>query len=176
MDMFQPVLSLTNPSHETHNEMPPARVPRVAARLIEYAPGSHVALPPHTSLELIEHPAIVAVPGTAYYGCGMLSWQGRYIPVIDLAALLRAYQERFDIGQPRYALIVAYQRASGAPIEYGALALAQLPQIVEIGDDAWCDLPTDSDIWPHLSLSCVQHEHHAVPILDTAKLFMAYHG
>ena len=175
MDMQQPVMA-----DESHlaalNEAPVARGPRAVARLIEYASNSYFVLPPHTTVEIIDHPAIVALPGAAYYACGLLAWQGHYIPLIDIDTLLRAYLDRPEITAPRYALVVAYQRAPGTPIEYGALALAVLPQTIEVGDEAWCELPTSSDLWPLLSLSCLRHNSAIVPILDTAKLFMTYHG
>lgn len=150
--------------------------PRALARLIEYAPGRHIALPPHTTIELLENPAVVAVPGAAYYACGLLAWQGRQLPLLDLHALLRAYLGAHRAVAPRYALVLAYQRAPHQPVEHGAISLAVLPQTVAVGDEARCELPSDSDLWPLLALSCFQHEGHAVPILDTAKLFAAYLG
>ena len=176
MNMQQPAVMSGFLSHRSHSEAVATLAPRATARLLEYAPGYYVALPTHTTLELIEHPAIIAVPGAAYYGCGLLAWQGCHLPVINVDTLLRAYQETPALGPPRYALVVAYQRAPGNPLEHGALALTALPETVEVGDDAWCALPADSDIWPLLSLSCVQHARLAVPILDTARLFRSYHG
>lgn len=150
--------------------------PRAVARLIEYAPGRQIALPPHTTIELLENPAVVAVPGAAYYACGLLAWQGRQLPLLDLHALLRAYPGTNRTGAPRYALVLAYQRAPRQPVEHGAISLAVLPQTVAVSDEARCELFADSDLWPLLALSCFRHEGHAVPILDTAKLFAAYHG
>lgn len=161
---------------ELVGEAPVAYGPRAAARLIAYASECYFALPIHTTLEIIENPVVVTVPGAAYYTCGMLAWQGHYLPVIDICTLLRAYQDTPIISTPRYALVVAYQRASGSPIEHGALGLTVLPQTIEVGDEAWCELPASSDLWPSLSLSCLRHNGAIAPILDTAKLFMAYHG
>ena len=176
MELQETALVADSPFPDADIESSAPSGPRAVARLIEYAPGSCFALPPHSTLELIEHPAIVGVPGGAYYACGLLAWQGRYLPVIDVDTLLRAYQETCRSTPPRYALVVAFQRAPRMPLEYGALALTTLPQTIEVGDEAWCDLPADSDLWPLLALSCLRHDHHAVPILDTAKLFSSYHG
>lgn len=150
--------------------------PRALARLIEYAPGRRVALPPHTTIELLENPAVLPVPGAAYYACGLLAWQGRLLPLLDLQALLRAHLGANRTAAPRYALVLAYQRGPRQPVEHGAISLAVLPQTVAVGDEASCELPADSDLWQLLALSCFQHEGDAVPILDTAKLFGAYHG
>lgn len=174
MDMQQPEI-FEEPYRAEEDAAPVVCGPRAAARLIEYASGSYVALPPHTTLEIIEHPAIVNVPGAAYYAFGMLAWQGHYLPVIDVHTLLQSYRDT-PISAPRYALVLAYQRAPGSPIEYGALGLDTLPQTIEVGDEAWRELPTCSDIWPLLSLSCFQHKKAIVPILDTAKLLSGYHG
>jgi hypothetical protein len=90
--------------------------------------------------------------------------------------LLRAHSGEGLTAAPRYALVVAYQPSSLRPLQHGAIALERLPQTITVGDAARCDLPVDSDLWPLLALSCFQHDGHAVPILDTARLFGAYHG
>jgi len=153
----------------------PAPALKAAARLVEYAPGRKIALPPHTTHSLIEHPAVVIVPGAARYGYGLLAWQNMWLPLLDIHALLA------DTGversaAPTYALVLAYQRAARQPLEYGAIALTGLPQSIFVRDDAQCGLPTDSTLWPVLALSCFLHEGQATPILDTAQVFAAYHG
>ena len=154
----------------------PEQEPGVVARLIEYARGRMVALPPHTTLEIVENPQAVPIPGAAYYGYGLLSWQGRRLPMLDLDAMLRAYPQAQRTKAPRYALVVAYQRAPGQPVEHGAIGLADLPQNAMVRDEACCELPNDSDMWPHISLSCFRFEGRPVPIVDTARLFGSYHG
>ena len=141
------------------------------ARLIEYAPGRHIALPPHTTYALIENPVIATVPGAAHHACGLLRWQGELLPVLDLGALLHPGASAAAAATPRYALIVAYQSAPRTPLAYGAIVLEQLPQTIAVSDDAHCALPDDSELWPLLALSCFRHEEQAVPILDTARLF-----
>jgi hypothetical protein len=153
-----------------------AAAPRAPARLLEYARGRFVALPTHTTLELLEHPAILAVPGGAYYGYGLLAWQGQQIPVLNFDALLRAYAGAIPAAAPRYALVIAYQQVPRGPVRHGALGLAALPRTVEVGDETGCELPEDGDLWSVLALSCFQYEGQAVPIIDTARLFAAYHG
>jgi hypothetical protein len=145
------------------------------ARLVEYTHGRRVALPPHTTLEVVEHPAVIQVPGAAYYGWGLLAWQGQWLPMIDLDAVLRAYPGEQHARAPRYALIVAYQRGDGHEVEHGAIGLASLPVTVQVEDSAACDLPEGSDLWPSIALSCFEFEGDTVPIVDTAKLFGAYH-
>lgn len=149
---------------------------QVAARLIEYAEGRYIALPPLTTYALIEQPAVVEVPGAACYAYGLLTWQSTRLPLIDLNTLLHADAGAVPASSPRYALVVAYQSAARGPLAYGAIGLSRLPQTITIGDDAQCALPDDSKEWPRLALSCFLHKGQAVPILDTARLFAAYHG
>ncbi len=152
-----------------------AHGPRAAARLIAYQPGRYVALPPHTTYALIEQPEIAAVPGAARYAHGMITWQGGRIALLDLNALL--YGASVAPGAvPRYALVAAWQGRAGAPLGYGAIGLHELPQTISVGDDMQCGLPVDSERWPQLALACFEYQGQAVPILDTARLFMAYHG
>ena len=146
------------------------------ARLVEYSRGKFVALPPHTTLEVIEQPRLATVPGAAYYTRGLLAWQGKYIPVVDLETLLRAYPQPHAAAAPRYALVVAYQTAPGAPVEHGAIALNELPDTATVDDAAACDLPKDSDLWDAIALSCFSIEGKAVPIVDTGALFGRFHG
>lgn len=150
--------------------------PQVAARLIEYAPGRHIALPPHTTYALLEQPEVVAVPGAAHYAYGLLTWQDTRLPLLDINALVNANPGEGLPAAPRYALIVAYQGVPRGPIAYGAIGLDTFPQTIAVGDDAQCDLPADGPRWPLFALSCFRHEGQAVPILDSARLFAAHHG
>ncbi len=149
---------------------------QVAARMVEYANGRHIALPPHTTYALTAQPTFEAVPGCAHYAYGLLTWQGIRLPLLDLDALLHADPSTILSTSPRYALIVAYQSIAHGPLAYGAISMNSLPQTIAIGNEAQCALPGDSRLWPQLALSCFQHEGEAVPILDTARLFAAYHG
>ena len=151
-------------------------VHRAVARLVEYAKGRFAALPAHTTIELLEHPQAIAVPGAAYYAHGLLPWQGGWIPMIDLDTMLRAYLAHPLAQSPRYALVVAYQEAPGLPVQHGAIALAELPQSVNVADDSACALPGDSGMWPLLALAAFMHHGQPVPILDTTRLFASFYG
>ena len=151
-----------------------ATEPRVAARLLEYQRGRFVAFAAHTTLELIERPPLVTVPGAPYYCRGLVAWQGRQLPLLDLHTLLRAYPDEY--AQPlRHVLVLAFQRAPRQPLEYGALCAPSLLRMVQVADSQQCPLPTDSDLWPWLALACFTYEGEAVPVLDTARLFAQPH-
>jgi chemotaxis signal transduction protein len=143
---------------------------RTPARLLEYKRGAFVAFPAHTTVGLIECPPVIVVPGAPYYCRGLIAWQDRRLPLLDLGTLLRAYPEPNEppIG---HVLVLAWQGAPGQPLDYGAVCARSLVRMIEVADSQQCDLPGDSDLWPWISLSCFEHEGHSVPVLDTARLF-----
>ena len=163
------------PPGDTKENRPRAPHLRAPARLIEYARQRYVALTPHATIELLDNPSLAHVPGSAYYLRGLLKWQGRWIPAIDLHTLLRAYANYVPVQLP-YVLVVAYLAASRRGLQYGALALPALPRMIDVRDDSQCALPTDSDLWPLIALSCFRHGGGAVPIVDCGRIFDVYHG
>jgi len=161
---------LMHETTEAAEAAPAPAEPRAPARLLEYKWGSFVAFPAHTTVALIDSPPVVEVPGAPYYCCGLIGWQGRWLPLLDLNALLRAYPER-EAPASGHVLVLAYQEAPGRPLEYGAVCARLLVRMIEVADSQRCELPRDSDLWPWVSLSCFEHEGHAVPVLDTRCLF-----
>lgn len=143
---------------------------RAPARLLEYKRGSFVAFAAHATIGLVDNPAVVPVPGAPFYCLGLMPWQGRQLPVLDLNTLLRAYPEA-DSPPAGHVLVLAYQSAPGGALQYGAVCAPWLVRMVEVIDSQSCELPVDSDLWPWISLACFEHEGHAVPILDTSRLF-----
>ena len=143
---------------------------RAPARLVEFDRHRFIALPVHTTLEIVEQPQIIGVPGAPYYALGMMRWQGRHLAVLDLCTLLNAHPKA---GAPklRHALVVAYQTAPWRPLEYAAIATAGLPQTVQVSDDMHCPLPDDSDMWPLIAAACFSHQRMPVPVVDTGRLF-----
>ena len=154
----------------------PARTARAVALLAQYARGRAVAFAPHAALELIERPVVMPVPGMPYYAHGLLRWQASVVPLIDLHTLLRAHADT-ALAPPRYALILAWQHAAGAPLAHGAIGLQARPQrmVVDAGSKA-CPLPNDSDLWPLIAISCLRKGEQVFPILDTSRLFGSAHG
>lgn len=143
---------------------------RAPARLLEYRPGRFVAFAPHTTVALVDDPAVVPVPGAPYYCIGLMPWQDRQVPLLDLNVLLRAYPtgEAAPVG---HVLVLAYQCAPNRPLDYGAVCARSLVQLVEVSDEQACELPNDSDLWPWIAMSCFEHQGRPVPVIDTARLF-----
>ena len=163
----QTVTGLLNQSAEFGANMGKRTAP---ARILEYAPGRYLALPIHTTLEIVEDPEILPVPGIASYGVGLLKWQESWIPVVDLARLLHGTPTP-DADKPKYVLSLAYQRIAGEALEYAAVVLPSLPETAFVDNDLFCDLPDDSPHWPSISLSCFTYKEKAAPIVDTGRLF-----
>jgi chemotaxis signal transduction protein len=145
-------------------------VPRAKAYLLEYRQGCFVAFPAHTGVELVDQPEFVVVPGMPYFCLGLMAWQGRRLPLLDLDRLLNGPGV---LGRPSigHVLVLAYQCAPGQALKYGALLAPSLIQMIDVIDSQQCPLPTDIPGLPRISLSCFEFEGKAVPVLDTARLF-----
>lgn len=166
MDMQLPALVEDQPPVDTG-----ALETRALACLLEYAAGSSVALPVHAGVELVEQPSVVAVPGMPHFALGLMAWQGRQLPLIDLGR----YLEEGDAPAPRpfsHVLVVAYQSAAGQPLEYGALCAPFLVRMIEVADSQQCPLPGGNALWPQISISCFRHQEQAVPVLDPSRVFV----
>jgi hypothetical protein len=144
---------------------------RIEARLLAYAPGRFLALAPHATLELLEAPRPVPVPGAAAHALGLLAWQGRHIPMIDLATVLGLAPPALAPTVPRYALVVAYQPTDRAAPAYGAIGLVALPRMEVLDDVDPCALPQDGLSWSRVAISCMRCDGEPVPIIDTGLLF-----
>jgi len=144
--------------------------PRAPARLLEYKRGGFVAFAAHATIGLVDRPPVVAVPGAPYYCLGLMAWQGRHLPLLDLNTLLRAYPEA-SAPAAGHVLVLAYQSAPGQPLQYGGVCAPWLVQMIEVADSQRCELPAEGDLWPWISLACFEYEGHAVPVLDTGRLF-----
>lgn len=160
---------LHDASAEAPADVPPAEELRVPARLLEYRPGGFVAFAPHTTIALVDSPSVMPVPGAPYYCLGLMAWEGRQLPLLDLDTLLRAYPATEP--STGHVLVLAYQGAPGQALDYGAVCARSLVRMTEVADSQACELPRDSDLWPWIAVSCFEHEGRAVPVLDTARLF-----
>ncbi len=141
-----------------------------SAQLLEYEHAHWVALPLHTTIEVLESPKIVEVPGAAGRCRALASWRGQWLPVLDLQTWVNASAQA-PLISARHLLVVAYQMAAFTPICHGAIKLPFLLETVEVSDSAQCPLPTDSRLWSQIASACFKHNEHVVPVLDTRRLF-----
>jgi chemotaxis signal transduction protein len=121
-------------------------------------------------------PRLHMVPQAPLHARHVLLWEGKVVPVLDLAAYLEAGAE-FEPGtatnRPSFdhlVGIVAYQAGSGVGL--GGMLLGKVPERVCVTDEQACALPESPVGWQRLAISCFRHpDHGAVPILDLPGLF-----
>jgi chemotaxis signal transduction protein len=142
------------------------------ACLLPYAEHHYAALPIHSGVELVEQPRVVKVPGMPAFCLGLVSWQGKRLPLLDLQAWLGEGSGAPDAQRCSHVLIVAYQRAVGRPIEYGALRAPWLVRMVQVRDSQQCALPPNNGRWAEIAISCFLYHGQAVPVLDPVRLFI----
>jgi chemotaxis signal transduction protein len=148
-----------------------AQAPHATAYLLEYETGRFLAFPPHTGMELVEQPRVVYVPGMPPFCLGLMKWQGRQIPVLDLARLLLGRDSEPGLTTTGHVLVLAYQKAPGHALEYGAVNAPFLISMVSVEDSQQTDPSTEIKVLTGMSLSCFEYQGQAVPILDTARIF-----
>ncbi|OUS14859.1 hypothetical protein A9Q88_13800 [Gammaproteobacteria bacterium 50_400_T64] len=112
-------------------------------------------------------PQVVPVPQTPDHVTGVLVWQQRLVPAIDLGMYLDLKQTANDEIQAEVMVLVAL-----AGSKLGALVLRQIPERVDVADSRQCDLPPVLHGWDCLAPSCFMHEvRGVVPILDLNTVF-----
>lgn len=151
-----------------HNPSDTAIAHGVPARLLDIYWSHPVALAPQVSLEIIETPEIFTVPGCKRYVQGLIYWQNRWIPALNIKALLTGIKE--DI-KPRYALIVLYRYPNSQAIHYGAILLENISTLAAVKEEDSTSLPDNSDMWQHIADACFTHEGQSIPILNMQSLF-----
>lgn len=166
MDPQLPVLS-EDPGRVAENT---PRQTSALACLLAYAPQAYVALPVHAGVELVEQPRVVAVPGMPPFCRGLVAWQGRQLPLIDLQAYLHG-PHAAPAAPYSHVLVVAYQTARNQPIEYGALCAPFLLRMQEVADSQQCQLPDEPACWARVAISCFLYQGQAIPVLDPASIF-----
>jgi len=166
MDLQLPVLA-DAPEH-TADGAP--REATALACLLAYAPDAYVALPVHAGVELVEQPRVVAVPGMPQFCRGLVAWQGRQLPLIDLQAYLLG-PAAAPAARYSHVLVVAYQTARNQAIEYGALCAPFLLRMQEVADSQQCPLPDSQAGWARIAIACFLYQGQAVPVLDPASIF-----
>jgi chemotaxis signal transduction protein len=123
-------------------------------------------------------PRLYPVPQTPPHARHVILWEGKILPVVDLAAYLEAGVED-DMGTATKQLsldhlvgIVAYQTAPATEVSLAGMLLGKVPERIRVTDDQACALPQGPAGWQQVAISCFEHPAHgAVPILDLPRLF-----
>ena len=150
--------------------MNPAAV--AAAWLLEYRRGEYAAFPAARALALVERPRVAAIPGAPAHCVGLMSWEGRYAPILDLACM--AYPtDRAAEASPSYALVLAWQSPAGW--QPGALSAPFLAAMTQVSDTQQCEPLPDRGLLPHLACSWFSFEAQPTPVIDVDRLFCGSH-
>jgi len=117
-------------------------------------------------LHLLDNPAIFTVPCTPSYCRRVVSWQGRLLPVMDIASRLCGKGVR-----TQYIGVIGYQQKRGEYPQFGALSLASPPLKISVSDEQACDLPEEIMDWKEIAISCFDFHGTALPVLNLKLLF-----
>ena len=120
-------------------------------------------------VEYLLSPPTHLLPRMPAHCLGVLVWQERLIPILDLAPV---FSER-PIPRERSAaraVVLAYQESPGKPLSYGAVVVRSAPVEVWASDHMARSLPEHSAL-RKLSRSCFAHGEELIPVLDTKRLF-----
>ncbi|HLP96927.1 MAG TPA: chemotaxis protein CheW [Sideroxyarcus sp.] len=136
------------------------------AWLLDFGQSFRAAVGKRVMVQIIDDPKLHAVPRTPAYCRSTVLWQGRVLPVMDMAARLGGAPQA-----PRLLAIAAYHDQTDKSTRFGALLLDALPAAIVVGDAKSCPLPEQSTAWDNLSLSCFEYQGAAVPVLHLARVF-----
>lgn len=140
-----------------------------SAWLLDLPSGHPVAVAERDIIYIFtELATIFPIPQTPAHVSGVLIWQQRLVPLIDLGVYLRG---TFPPELNREYGVMVLLALPGAKL--GALVLKHIPERVEVFDSQQCELPTSSSVhWDSIALSCFRHETRGeVPILNLSAVF-----
>jgi chemotaxis signal transduction protein len=162
---------LTEAPAATPPHSPGPAEPGTLACLLGYGGGESVALPLHCGVELVENPRPIPVPGMPVFCLGLLNWQARQLPLIDLQAYLLGGRASGAARASTHALVVAFQDSAATGVAYGALCAPFLVRLTQVHDSQQCALPADNPIWSRLAIACFEDQGRPVPVLDLSRVF-----
>jgi len=138
---------------------------RPNAWLLDFGQTLRAAVGLRVLLQIVDGPRLHSVPCTPPHCRSVLPWQGRLLPVLDLAVLLGSQPQ-----QPHLLAVAAYQERLGEPTRFGALLLTTPPVGIIVGNDQACPLPEYPQAWGKFALSCFGHQGDAIPVLHMGRL------
>ncbi|MGE4243557.1 chemotaxis protein CheW [Ramlibacter sp.] len=150
---------------------------RVApAWLLEYGDGRQAAFGLHATLALLDEPACAYVPGAPAHVLGLMRWEGRRLPLVDLARLDETPPSAGHGGNsaPPHALVLAWQGAGEDAVQLAAVAAPRRVTMIEVRDDQQCATPDEAGTLSLLAASWFLHEGRPVAVVDTWRLFSGW--
>lgn len=139
---------------------------RPNAWLLDFGQTLRAAVGMRVMMQIIDSPKLHSVPCTPPHCHSVFPWQGRLLPVIDLAVVLSQAPQK-----PHLLGVAGYQEQPGDPTRFGAFLLSAPPEAIIVGNDQECPLPDPQDEWSRLSVSCFGHQGDAIPVLHLGRIF-----
>lgn len=143
-------------------------MPKSLAWLLTHHQQTVTAVGKREMIHLLPSPPLFKVPDAPFYCQNVLTWEGKIIPVLDLAAWL--YKKTIT-REKYYVAIVAYQSFENQDIEYGGLLLTESPDHTEVDDKQACELPESPENWQKVAISCFSDKEQVIPVLDIPVIF-----
>lgn len=141
-------------------------VQQTNAWLLDFGSSLRAAVGSRVLQQIIGHPHLHPVPCTPPYCANVFAWQGRLLPVMDLALRMGAAAQ-----VPQYLVVAGYREQPGDPVRFGALLLSAPPQVIAVADGQACPLPEQPAAWSELACSCFEHQGEIIPVLHPGRVF-----
>lgn len=140
---------------------------KARAWILPVSATQQVAIAEYQMYEYLTEAKTAEVPLAPAYSSQLLFWQDRQVPMIDLSVLLENKTPEKNHGY----VIVAYQAAAKAPIQYAGLSIIAPPIRISVHDSSASGLPEEfSGHLRDIILSCFSHEDDIVPVIDVSCL------
>ena len=138
------------------------------AWLLECSDSLTVAVGDHEIVECVQPERAYAVPTTPGYCHHVIPWQGRLVPVLDMAEAFQAGTRH----ESRYVCLLSYQEAPLQPLRYIGVPVSRTPRKIEVSDEQVCEASEEAvpALLQAISLCCFTHDELPVPIVDIARL------
>lgn len=136
------------------------------AWLLDFGQSLRAAVGARALVQIIDSPELHEVPCTPPYCHSVLSWQGRLLPVMDMAARLTGMVQTV-----RLLVVAGYQERPEEPVRFGALLLASAPIAIAVSDAQACPLPEQPADWHKFAASCFDYQGTAIPVLHPGRIF-----
>lgn len=130
--------------------------------------GTHrAALGVRDLLHIVPEPATHPIPRAPAHCRAVLRWEGRILPVVDLAVLLGGASPQ---SSHKFVGVLGYYTGSQSGVQFGGIALDNLPTKLELAGASGCALPEDLMHWRPYVNACFDHEG-PVPVIHVPSLF-----
>ena len=139
---------------------------RMNAWVLDFGLSYKVAVGGRELLHLIDVPVTFVVPYTPAFCHKVVSWQGRLLPVMELACRFGG-----EVKEAQFIAVIGYQNKRGEQPQFGAIALTAPPKQISVSDDQACGLPDSRQGLSAWTISCFEHQGDTVPVLNLNKLF-----